>query len=49
MKFLGKIGNGPMNKRLNFRGDPVTDPDPYRDTGKTCFGESIYALSGASS
>ena len=21
MKFLGKVGNGPMNKRLNFGGD----------------------------
>jgi len=22
MKFPGKIGNGPVNKRLNFGGDP---------------------------
>jgi len=22
MKFSGKVGNGPMNKWLNFRGDP---------------------------
>jgi len=22
MKFSGKIGNGPMKKRLNFGGDP---------------------------
>jgi len=22
MKFLGKFGNGPVNKRLNFGGDP---------------------------
>jgi len=22
MKFLGKVGIGPMNKRLNFGGDP---------------------------
>jgi len=27
MKFPRKIGNGPMNKRLNFGGDP----DPDRD------------------
>jgi len=27
MKFLGKVGNGPMNKQLNFGDDPVTDPD----------------------
>jgi len=24
MKFLGKVGNEPMNKSLNFGGDPVT-------------------------
>jgi len=24
MQFLGKIGNGPMNKGLNFGGSPVT-------------------------
>ena len=34
MKFSEKIGNGPMNKRLNI-GD---DQDPYCDTGKTCLG-----------
>jgi len=22
MKFSGKVGNGPLNKRLNFSGDP---------------------------
>jgi len=22
MKFLGNVGNGPVNKRLNFGGDP---------------------------
>jgi len=22
MKFSGRVGNGPMNKRLNFGGDP---------------------------
>jgi len=22
MKFSGKVGNGPLNKRLNFGGDP---------------------------
>jgi len=30
MKFSGKVGNGPMNKRLNFGGD---DPDRRLDTG----------------
>jgi len=29
MKFSGKVGNGPMNKRLNFGGDP----DHRLDTG----------------
>ena len=23
MKFSGKVGNGPVNKRLNFGGDPI--------------------------
>jgi len=25
MKFSGKIANGPMNKRLNFGGNPIRD------------------------
>ena len=29
MKFPGKVGNGPLNKRLNFGGDP----DHRLDTG----------------
>jgi len=33
-KFLEKIGNGPMNKWLNFG----RDTDPYCDTDKTCLG-----------
>jgi len=39
-KFSGKVGNRPMNKWLKFGGDP--DPDPYRDTGKTCFGGGMH-------
>jgi len=39
MKFSGKVGNWPLNKRLNYGGDPNTDwdtnPDPYHTTGKT--------------
>jgi len=33
-EIFREVGNGPVNKmiRLNFGGDP----DPYRDTGKTC-------------
>jgi len=38
MKFAAKVGNGPTNKRLNFGGDP----DPYRDTGKTCLGGGMH-------
>ena len=29
MKFSGKVGNGPLNKWLNFGGDP----DRHLDTG----------------
>jgi len=43
MKFSGKVGNGPMNKWLNFGGDP--DHDPYHDTGKTCFGGGMHCPS----
>ena len=44
MKSAEKVGNGPINKWLNFGGDPDQrsgygpDPDLYRDTGKTCLG-----------
>jgi len=38
MKFLGKVGNRPVNKRLNFGGDPDAD----RDTGKTCLGGGMH-------
>ena len=46
MKFSGTVGDGPVNKRLNFGGDPrhrFTDPDTdlYRDTGKTCLGGAM--------
>ena len=43
MKCSGKVGSGPINKPLNFSGDP----DPYRDTGKTCLGGGMHCL-GAS-
>ena len=46
MKFSRKVGNGSVNKLLNFGGDPITDPDtdlgPYRDTGKTCLGGGMH-------
>ena len=47
MKFSGKVGNGPMNKRLNFGGDPDKDPDPYGDTGKTCLGGGMHCASAS--
>jgi len=41
MKFSGKVGNGPVNKRLNFGGDPDHGyPDP--DSGKTCLGGGMH-------
>jgi len=34
VKFSGKVGNGPVNKRLNFGGDPDHGygSGPYRET-----------------
>jgi len=41
MKFSWKVGNGPVNKRLNFGGDPDHGyPDP--DSGKTCHGGGMH-------
>jgi len=41
-----------VNKWLNSRGDPDTDPntdpDPYRDTGKTCLGGGMHCPSASS-
>ena len=52
MKFSGKVSNGPVNKSLNFGGDldqnPDTDPDPSRDTGKTCLGSGMHYPSASS-
>jgi len=50
MKFSGRVGNGPMNERLNFGGDKNhgPDPDPYRDTGKTCLGGGMHCPSASS-
>ena len=53
MKFSWKAGSGPMNKRLNFGGDPDhesgygsedTDPDPNPscNTGKTCLDGGMH-------
>jgi len=46
MKFSGKVGNRPMNKWLNFGGDP--DLDLYHDTGKTCLGGRMHCPSASS-
>jgi len=40
MKVSGKIGNGPLNKRLNFGGSP--------DSGKMCFGRGMHCPSASS-
>ena len=36
MKFLGKVGNGPMNKMVNFGGDPDyhLDRDCFPDSSR---------------
>ena len=47
MKFSGKVGNGPVNKRLNVAGRNP-DQDPYRDTGKTCLGGGMHCPSASS-
>ena len=54
MKFSGTVSNGPVNKWLFFGGGAIgitdlgmdwdTDPGPYRDTGKTCFGGGMLRL-----
>ena len=40
MKFSGKVDNGPMNKRLSFRGDPDYGPDP--DPTLQCLGGGMH-------
>ena len=54
MKFSPKVGNGPMNKRLNFSGDLDQrsgsgsgswirmDAQPNHDTGKMCLGGGTH-------
>jgi len=52
MKFSGKVGNGPTNKRLNFGGDPdqesESNPNPYSDTGKAFLGGGMHCPSTSS-
>ena len=43
MKFSGNVANRPMNKWLNFGGDP------YHDTVKTCLGGGMHCPSASSS
>jgi len=42
MKFSGKVGNRPLNKRLNFGGGPNCD------NGKTCLGGGMHCPSASS-
>jgi len=46
MKFSGKVGSWPVNKRLNFDIDP--DHESGYRSGKTCFGGGMHCP-GASS
>jgi len=48
MKFSGEVGNGPINKGLNFGSDPDTDTDSDRDTGKTCFDGGMHCPTASS-
>jgi len=48
MKFSEKVSNGPVNRCLNFGGDPYPDPDPDRDTGKTYLGGGMHCPSASS-
>jgi len=50
MKFSGKVDNGPVNKSLNLGGDILVamDPDPYRDTVKTCLSGGMHCPSASS-
>ena len=52
MKFSGKVGNWPVNNRLNFGGDLDSDLDmdldPDCNTGKTCIGGGMHCPSASS-
>ena len=50
MKFSGKVGNGPVNKWLNFVGDPDRRSvwTVSRYTGKTCLGGGMHCSSASS-
>jgi len=52
MKFSRKVGNGSINKWLNFLAirikDTDMDPDPYLNTGKTCLGGGMHCSSASS-
>jgi len=49
MKFSGKVADGPVNKRLNFGGIRITDPDTDPDPGKTCLGGGMHCPSAFTS
>ena len=50
MKFSGKVGNGPLNKWLNFGGNPDhgSGSGSVCNTGKTCLGGGVHCPSAAS-
>ena len=50
MKLVAKVGNGPVNKELNFGGDPDhrSGSDMDRDTGKTCPGGGMHCPNASS-
>jgi len=49
MKFLGTVGNWPVNKRSNFGGNPDHGSGyTYRDTGRICLGEGMHCPSASS-
>jgi len=53
MKCPQKVGNGPVNKWLNFADDPDHGSGPGygypdRDTGKTCLGGGMKCPSASS-
>ena len=48
MKFSGKVGNEPSLGGDPDHGSGYADPDPYRDTGKTCLGRGMHFPSASS-
>ena len=52
-EIFSRCWQWPINKSLNLGGDldqgyGITDPDPYRDTGKKCLGGGMHCHSASS-